>query len=260
MSNNQSTLEDAIKLASNAAGDITEIRDAAGRVADHQQNSLDNAKATCDAISLVSGNVNEMLQSIQDIEQNVVTAVGLSETGSQKAQETMILIEGLSKSSEQIGSVVDLIKKIASQTNLLALNATIEAARAGEAGKGFAVVASEVKNLANQTASATEDIIAQVSEIQERTQKALEGIGGVASSTDSIIENALSIKEAVVRQNISTQEINIQTADISRMSDITGDNIRQSLENAGGNRDRAGRMLENSQELLTKLQSVTAED
>ena len=91
------------------------------------------------------------------------------------------MVKTLAAAANRIGEVVQLINDIASQTNLLALNATVEAARAGEAGKGFAVVASEVKNLANQTAKATEDIQSQVQDIQGQTDGAVKAIGAIAN-------------------------------------------------------------------------------
>src|SRR3546814_5762640 len=110
-------------------------------------------------------------------------------------------------SSDVCSSDLQLITDIASQTNLLALNATIEAARAGEAGKGFAVVASEVKNLANQTAKATEEITSQISEMQAATDKAVTAIGGINKTIKHIDEVAVAIASAVEEQDASTQEI-----------------------------------------------------
>src|SRR6185312_6693486 len=110
--------------------------------------------------------------------------------------------------------VVQLINDIASQTNLLALNATIEAARAGEAGRGFAVVASEVKSLANQTAKATEDIAAQIGQIQTATGEAVEAIRGIAGTIGEINQISTSIASAVEEQGVATREItrNVQHA------------------------------------------------
>ena len=123
-------------------------------------------------------------------------------------------MEGLSASAQRIGDVVNLIQSIASQTNLLALNATIEAARAGEAGKGFAVVASEVKQLANQTAKATEDISGQVSEIQVRTGGAVGAIRGISRTIAQVNEISGAIAAAVEEQTAATNEIgrNVQQA------------------------------------------------
>ena len=122
--------------------------------------------------------------------------------------------ETLSETAEKIGKVIELIQKIAAQTNLLALNATIEAARAGDAGKGFAVVASEVKQLANQTAQATEDISTQISQIQEATRNTVSSIGDIKDHISIVQQASNTIFEAVTQQATATQEIshNLQSA------------------------------------------------
>ncbi|MCW9035826.1 MAG: methyl-accepting chemotaxis protein [Alphaproteobacteria bacterium] len=257
MNNNATLINEAIQVAEAEQQELQSIRDTASSIVQQQEESLGHAKSTCDALGTVVGNVEEMLGAIQEIERNISDTVNLSEDGAQKARATTELMEHLSEAGDKIGSVVTLIQNIASQTNLLALNATIEAARAGEAGKGFAVVAGEVKNLATQTANATEEITTQVSEIQQTTQKAMEAITGVVSATEEITNSASSIKDAVELQNVSSQEISRQTTDISEMSEITGQNIEQSLENAGRNRERAKRLLDGNQELLSKLGEIS---
>src|SRR5690606_3955923 len=116
-------------------------------------------------------------------------------------------VQGLADAAQRIGEVVQLITDIASQTNLLALNATIEAARAGEAGKGFAVVASEVKNLANETAKATDEITGQIAGIQQATKAAVEAIRSIGQTISQINEIATTIASAVEEQGAATQEI-----------------------------------------------------
>ena len=123
-------------------------------------------------------------------------------------------ITELSRTANRIGDVVSLINDIAEQTNLLALNATIEAARAGDAGKGFAVVASEVKNLAGQTAKATDEISAQIQSVQEATQHSVQAIEAVTRTIEGISEIVNSIAAAVEEQSTVTGDIsaNMQTA------------------------------------------------
>jgi len=117
------------------------------------------------------------------------------------------MVQSLAGAANKIGEVVSLITDIAEQTNLLALNATIEAARAGDAGKGFAVVASEVKNLANQTAKATEEISTQISGIQDANANAVGAIQRIGSTISDINEIASTIAAAVEEQGAATQEI-----------------------------------------------------
>jgi methyl-accepting chemotaxis protein len=117
------------------------------------------------------------------------------------------MVKGLAETADRIGAVVGLINDVASQTNLLALNATIEAARAGEAGKGFAVVAGEVKNLAGQTARATEEITKQISSIQAETHKTVTAIQAITTIMEKIRENSSGIASAVEEQGAATQEI-----------------------------------------------------
>jgi methyl-accepting chemotaxis protein len=117
------------------------------------------------------------------------------------------MVKSLAAAAEKIGDVLRLIGAIASQTNLLALNATIEAARAGDAGRGFAVVASEVKELASQTAKATEEIAGQVTAIQSATADCVLAIGGISDTIREISGVATTIASAVEEQGSATREI-----------------------------------------------------
>ena len=120
-------------------------------------------------VQTVAAECEELTSSVQEIGRQMDTLLKIAHQAVDEADRTNSVVEGLSKTAQRIGEVVQLIQRLAGQTNLLALNATIEAARAGEAGKGFAVVASEVKSLANQTAKATDDITPQIDDIQATT-------------------------------------------------------------------------------------------
>ena len=122
------------------------------------------------------------------------------------AEGTNATVMGLSEAGQKIGAVVDLINDIAEQTNLLALNATIEAARAGDAGKGFTVVASEVKNLASQTARATQDISAQIAAMQAETEETVTSIKGISEVINRVNEISASIASAVEEQGAVLQK------------------------------------------------------
>ena len=158
-------------------------------------------------IQTVATAAEELASSITEIGRQVGQASTVASSAVRQAGETNVKIQGLSKAADKIGEVVNLITDIAEQTNLLALNATIEAARAGDAGKGFAVVASEVKNLANQTAKATEEIAAQIGGVQVSTQEAVSAIEVITGTIREVDEIASAIATAVEEQSAATQEI-----------------------------------------------------
>jgi methyl-accepting chemotaxis protein len=135
------------------------------------------------SVNTVAAAVEEMSASLTEVSKNASRGAQVSREAQQNAENTIVNVDNLGQAAQEIGNVIDVIKNIASQTNLLALNATIEAASAGEAGKGFAVVANEVKELAKQSAEATEDIRHRVEQIQQNTNKA---IGAIRLITDTI--------------------------------------------------------------------------
>ncbi|MGY1838725.1 MULTISPECIES: methyl-accepting chemotaxis protein [unclassified Modestobacter] len=158
-------------------------------------------------VGTVAAGAEEMGASIREISQNANEAARVAAQAVTEAQSTTVTIEQLGASSQEIGAVVKTITSIAEQTNLLALNATIEAARAGEAGKGFAVVANEVKELAQETARATEDIARRVEAIQGDTSGAVAAIGRISEVIGSINDFQLTIASAVEEQTATTNEM-----------------------------------------------------
>lgn len=178
-------------------------------------------------IQTVSTNMEEMTASIREITKNTNDSSSKSNEAMTMATEANNVIQALGESSLDIGNVIKVITSIAQQTNLLALNATIEAARAGEAGKGFAVVANEVKELAKQTATATEDISRKIEAIQNDSQSAVTSIGAVSESISQLNGIAGNIASAVEEQAATTGDVSrVVTESSQGVSQIT-ENIQQ---------------------------------
>jgi methyl-accepting chemotaxis protein len=163
-----------------------------------------NVSASVHSVAAAS---EELTASIRDIARSTADATRVASLAADAATATNRTITQLGVSSGEIGNVIKVITQIAEQTNLLALNATIEAARAGEAGKGFAVVANEVKELARETAAATEDISAKIETIQNDTEGAVTAIGRIAEIIGEINEIQATIAAAIVEQTATTNEI-----------------------------------------------------
>jgi len=159
-------------------------------------------------VQTVSAGSEELGASIREIAQNANDAAQVASEAVEVAEATNRTVSKLGESSVEIGNVVKVITTIAEQTNLLALNATIEAARAGDAGKGFAVVASEVKDLAQETAKATEDISRRVAAIQTDTTNAVAAIGEISRIIARINDYQVTIASAVEEQTATTSEMN----------------------------------------------------
>jgi methyl-accepting chemotaxis protein len=203
------------------AASATELEATATGMAAGAEETSRQATAVAAAAEQASANVQtvasaaeELSASIAEISRQVAESTRIATEAVTEASRTNTTVESLAHSANRIGEVVRLINDIAGQTNLLALNATIEAARAGEAGKGFAVVASEVKNLASQTAKATEEIGGQIAAVQGETGKVVEAIRAIGATIEKISGIAASIAAAVEQQGAATQEIarNVQEA------------------------------------------------
>ncbi len=170
-------------------------------------------------VESVAAAAEELSASIGEISRQVGQTTAIVGKAASGTEETNRKISGLAEAASRIGDVVKLISDIAEQTNLLALNATIEAARAGDAGRGFAVVAAEVKELANQTSKATEEIGAQIGAIQGSTREAVEAIAAIAATMQEVDSYTSAIAAAVEQQGAATSEI---TGNVQRAADGTG--------------------------------------
>jgi methyl-accepting chemotaxis protein len=178
-------------------------------------------------VQTVAAASEELTSSIQEISRQVADSTRNASDAVVESKATNEAVQGLANAAQKIGDVVQLISDIANQTNLLALNATIEAARAGEAGKGFAVVASEVKNLASQTAKATEEITAQINAMQTAAGGAVTAIQGISGRIGDISQIAAAIAAAVEQQRAATQEISRNVQEASAGTQQVSSSIQQ---------------------------------
>ena len=179
-------------------------------------------------VKTVSAAVEEMTASIGEVAKNAEQAAQVADNAARLAEASNQSIGQLGSAADEIGKVIQVIQDIAEQTNLLALNATIEAARAGEAGKGFAVVATEVKELAKQTAEATEDIRKRIEGIQSATGEAVRSIGEISQVIKNVNEVSRTIASAVEEQSITTKEIAQNVAQTANASSTVSQGVAQS--------------------------------
>jgi methyl-accepting chemotaxis protein len=191
-----------------------ELNATATQLSSNAERSTSVANSTASAseevsqgVRTVATNTEEMSASIKEIARNAAEASTTSATTLKQAQATNLTITALGQSSQEIGNVIKVISSIAQQTNLLALNATIEAARAGDAGRGFAVVANEVKELAKQTAKATEDITSKITGIQKESSGAVEAVAAIGHTIEKLNGIAGAIAASVEEQSATTNEV-----------------------------------------------------
>jgi len=264
---------------------LTGARDAAEAVATSSRQleasagaMTDSAQATSSQTDVVSGaasevsrsvatvaaGAEEMSASIREIAQNANEAARVAAGAVTEAEATNATIAKLGLSSKEIGDVVKVITSIAEQTNLLALNATIEAARAGEAGKGFAVVANEVKELAQETARATEDIARRVEAIQGDTGQAVTAIGRIGEVIGQINDFQLTIASAVEEQTATTNEMSRNIAEAAGGSEEIAANVAsvssaatQTTQTLASTREEVGKLALMAADLRSTVSQFT---
>ncbi|KQO86624.1 chemotaxis protein [Methylobacterium sp. Leaf92] len=188
-------------------GSAATMQNAVSGTAQRSTSVAGAAQQTASNVNAVAAAAEELGATVQEIGRQVEQATGMSAAAVQAASRTEETMAALAQAATRIGDVVGLVSTIASQTNLLALNATIEAARAGEAGRGFAVVASEVKELASQTARATDEIGQQITAIQGATEGASQAIQDIAQQIQAMRSVTTNIATAIEEQGATTQEI-----------------------------------------------------
>jgi methyl-accepting chemotaxis protein len=244
----------------------TELESTATRMSVAATETADQSTAVAAAAEQAASNVNtvaaaaeELGTTVNEIGRQVQTAAGFADAAVSEAGKSSDLMRSLRESAMRIGDVVGLISGIAGQTNLLALNATIEAARAGEAGRGFAVVASEVKELAGQTAKATEEIARQIGEIQSWTGDASQAIAAVVSRINEISAVSGGIAAAIEEQGSATQEIVRNVGQAALGTGAVTSNIAAVARAAGGAGTAAAQVLDAASGLSGQARQLDAE-
>jgi len=252
VSSNSSQMETTAKSLSSISTQTTEQ---ASSVAAASEEASANVQAVAAASEELSASISEISRQISQTKEVVDKA-------SEATIQTDARIAGLAEAAQKIGEVLSLIQDIAEQTNLLALNATIEAARAGEAGKGFAVVASEVKELATQTANATEAISEQITSIQQETDSSVEAIRGIAETMSEVSSATEAIAAAVEEQGASTSEIASNVQQAAAGSNEVSQNIAGVTQAADESQSSADQVLAAAQNVAGdagKLRNVVDE-
>ena len=215
------------------------------------------ANRTLENTNGVAAATEQMRVSSQEIARQITISADCAAKTLSETETAGTKIEGLELATKEISSVVDLITRISKQTNLLALNATIEAARAGEAGKGFAVVASEVKNLANQTADATENIVNQVNNIQTTTAESVQAITAIKKITQELTEISAGISAAVEEQDAATAEIGDQVHRLREDIEIVTNSVTTLVQSSASSYSASIQVIWSAEDIDAPLGQLT---
>lgn len=219
----------------------------------------DAAGEASDNVQVVANATEELTGSSREISNEMEKSSRIAQQAVEETSRTNVTVDSLSQAAQKIGDVVQLIQQIAGQTNLLALNATIEAARAGDAGKGFAVVASEVKQLANQTARATEEIAVQISDIQSATSGTVTAIKSIDGTIDEINQISITIAGAVQEQTNATGKISRNIQQAAHGTAEISEHISMLAQSAGHTGENAGKVLDASTQLADQADRLRDE-
>jgi methyl-accepting chemotaxis protein len=266
----KSVVTEVSASASQMRGNAERLSQLAGETKSNSAIVSSSATEAAQTATQVAAAAEELAAAIGEISAQVQKSSGVATQASAQANSINQSMHLLVEKSNRVGEVIQFITNIASQINLLALNATIESARAGEAGRGFAVVASEVKNLANQTAKATEEIVQQVQSMQEATHEAVASVGQIISIIGEISSSTAGVAAAVEEQSAATNEISRNIAhtasgtnEISRSivaveqgADETGSSSRQVLDSAKALSEQSAALSQKVDEFLRTVRNM----
>ncbi len=229
---------------------VVQSNENSSMMSEKMQSMAASAEEMSTSVRNVAESIRQMSLAMNEVSSNATKASSVTAKAAAKSENTRKIVETLSQSTAQIDKVVELIKGIASQTNLLALNATIEAASAGDAGKGFAVVANEVKELAKQSATATEDIRRQVETMQTNMSASMAAIGEISEIITEIDQISNNIASAVEEQSVTINQI---TSNVDSVSTASRD-VSQIVQEAAKNSEKITTLMSSS---TTAIQDIT---
>jgi methyl-accepting chemotaxis protein len=227
--------------AQRMSGDSKAVTSASESLSESLIGVAASAEELASSVNIVAAAIEEMSASTSEVSKNCSGASEMTKKADAQVQSANQVMEKLNRSADEIGKVLDAITGIAEQTNLLALNATIEAARAGESGKGFAVVANEIKELAKQTASATEEIAVQINDMQHNTENAVTAIDGISALMSEVNHITQTIATAVEEQSATTNEISGSVGNASTATD----EVSRIVQNAAEQADTISQSIQN---------------
>lgn len=244
------TIKNMAAASEETSSGVGRISDAMGQISQSIGNVSNSAKDVLGSANNVTTAVREINLSLNEVSRNCENSINITRDAGAKAEETSAVIEKLSVLSRQVSKIVGVISDITDQTNMLALNAAIEAAGAGEAGKGFAVVANEVKELAKQTAGATEEISQQIETMQTNMADAVKAVDKITRVIDEITQITNTIASAVTEQSavtgeisksvsIAAEKINLITTEIGAIAENSRDAALSAAEATSGAREIA---------------------
>ena len=255
MSGNIASVAAAVEETSsnieNVAAAVEEMSTNLSAVSENMEGMVANVNA-------VAGAVTGMSESLGSVEKSSTQAAEIATRAASAAEQTNRTMQKLGDAAQQIGKVVGVINDIAEQTNLLALNATIEAASAGEAGRGFAVVASEVKELAKQTAGATEEIRTRIAEMQESAKGSVLAIQEIVSVIGQITQISGEIAGSVAKQRESVAKVSDEVTTAARAARIVNENVREASKGASEVARNAEELSKASSEIARSASEVAA--